>query len=248
MRLIHCFPMQAPRAVLCLWVLIASVLVHAENTIDAPQPRISGAQSEPAQPQNKRILKIIPAYGVVQDPNTPFHPLTSRDKFVLFLHGAADPYNLLVAGTVAGVEQAFDIFPGYGQGAKGYGKRFGASLADQASNSLFKNFVFPVLLREDPRYFRKDRGTFMQRSRYAVNRVFVTRRDSGRSTFNWSGMLGSLASSGLANSYYPDSDRGPGATFTRVGIAFGTDAALNVFSEFGPDLARKLLPHKPHKP
>lgn len=240
--------MQAPRAVIYLSVLIASVFVHAENTIDAPQPRASGAQSEPGQPQNKRILKIIPAYGVVQDPNTPFHPLKSRDKFVLFLHGAADPYNFLVAGTVAGVEQAADIFPGYGQGAKGYGKRFGASLADQASNSLFKNFVFPVLLREDPRYFRKDRGTFIQRSSYAVSRVVVTRRDSGRSTFNWSGALGSLASSGLANSYYPDSDRGPGATFTRVGIAFGTDAALNVFSEFGPDLARKLLPRKAHKP
>ena len=240
--------MQAPRAVICLSVLIASVFIQAENTIDAPQPRASGTQSDSGSDQSKRFLKIIPAYGVVKDPNTPFHPLSSRDKFVLFLHGAADPYNLLVAGTVAGVEQAADIFPGYGQGAKGYGKRFGASLADQASNSLFKNFVFPVLLREDPRYFRKDRGTFMQRSSYAVSRVVVTRRDSGRSTFNWSGALGSRASSGLANRYYPDSDRGPGATFTRVGIAFGTDAALNVFSEFGPDLARKLLQHKPHKP
>lgn len=240
--------MQAPPAVLFLSILLLGGVAHAEVTIEAPQPRPSQAQSEPAQPQSKRILKIIPAYGVVKDPGTPFQPLRPRDKFVLFLHGAADPYNLLVAGTVAGVEQAFDIFPGYGQGATGYGKRFGASLADQASNSFFKNFAFPVLLREDPRYFRKARGTFMQRSWYAASRVFVTRRDSGRSTFNWSGALGSLASSGLANSYYPDSDRGPASTFTRVGIAFGTDAALNVFSEFGPDVARKLLPHNHHKP
>jgi hypothetical protein len=240
--------MRATSVVLFLSILVLSAATHAEVTIDAPQPRASEAQSESAPPQNRRILKIIPAYGVVKDPNTPFHPLTSRDKFVLFLHGAADPYNLLVAGTVAGVEQAFDIFPGYGQGAAGYGKRFGASIADQASNSLFKNFAFPVLLREDPRYFRKARGTFMQRSWYAASRVFVTRRDSGRSTFNFSGALGSLASSGLANTYYPDSDRGPASTFTRVGIAFGTDAALNVFSEFGPDVARKLLPRKPHKP
>ena len=240
--------MQPLRAVLCLCILMAGAVAHAEHTIDAPQPRAPGSQSGPERIQSKRILKIFPAYGVMQNPSAPFRSLTSHDKFVLFLHGAADPYNLLVAGTNAGIEQAADIFPGYGQGAAGYGKRFGASLADQASNSLFKNFVFPVLLHEDPRYFRKDQGTFMQRFGYSVSRVFVTRRDSGSRGVNSSGILGSVASSGLANTYYPTSDRGAGATFTRVGIAFGTDAALNVISEFGPDFARKVFPHKRSKP
>src|SRR5689334_20632134 len=237
--------MQARLSSLGFLLLTASAVLCGQ---DAAQTRPSSASQQETEAQGGRVLKIFPAYGVVEPAAKPVGPLTSHDKFVLSLHGAVDPFNLLVAGTTAGIEQAANIFPGYGQGAEGYGKRFGASLADQASNSLFKNFVFPVLLHEDPRYFRKDRGTFMQRASYAVSRVLVTRRDSGSSHFNFSGTLGSLASSGLANSYYPDSDRGPASTFTRVGIAFGTDAGLDLFSEFGPDVARKLLPHKHHKP
>src|SRR5262249_29375636 len=108
--------------------------------------------------------------------------------------------------------------------------------------SLFKNFVFPVLLREDPRYFRRDQGTFGRRFGYAITRVVVTRRDSRAMSLNFSRLFGSLVSSAIANVYYPASDRGAGSTFTRVGIAFGTDAGFNVISEFGPDFARKILP------
>jgi hypothetical protein len=237
--------MRARLATICFFLVVTSAVLYGQ---DAPQNSASpsAAQQKPNL-QRGRILKIFPAYGVVERSDNPVPPLTSHDKFVLSLHGAADPSNLLVAGTTAGIEQAADIFPGYGQGAEGYGKRFGASLADQASNSLLKNFVFPVLLHEDPRYFRKDQGTFGQRFGYAISRVLITRRDSGTSSFNFSRMFGSLGSSAIGNAYYPESDRGAGATFTRVGIAFGTDAALNVISEFGPDLARKFLPKGPRK-
>ena len=233
--------MQTQLASLGISVLIAVATGSAQNVGAFAQSPAPTSQSQPRATESQRILKIFPAYGVVQNPAVPFHPLTSQDKFVLFVHGAADPSNLLVAATNAGIEQAADIFPGYGQGAEGYGKRFGASLADQASNSLFKNFAFPVLLREDPRYFRKGQGTIKQRFGYAISRVFVTRRDSGTTGFNFSRVLGSLASSALANTYYPASDRGVGSTFARVGIAFGTDSALNVISEFGSDLSYKFL-------
>ena|SRR5438067_8110904 len=236
--------MQARLAALCSGVLMLSAALYGQDRAAVPTP--SSYQEKP-RAQSGRILKIFPAYGVVNRSAEPVQPLSPQDKFVLSLHGAADPYNLLVAGTTAGIEQAADIFPGYGQGAEGYGKRFGASLADQASNSLFKNFVFPVLLREDPRYFRKDQGTFSRRFGYAISRVAVTKRDSGASSVNFSRLLGSLASSAVANAYYPSSDRGAGSTFTRVGISFGADAALNVISEFGPDFARKILPKKPSK-
>src|SRR5262249_22633452 len=236
--------MQARLAALCSGILILSAALYGQDGVASPAS--SHSQEKPAI-QSGRILKIFPAYGVVDSSTEPVPPLTPHDKFVLSLHGAADPYNLLVAGTNAGIEQAADIFPGYGQGADGYGKRFGASLADQASNSLFKNFIFPVLLREDPRYFREGQGTFRGRFGYAISRVVVTRRDSGARRINFSRLFGSLAASGIANGYYPESDRGAGATFTRVGIAFGTDAALNVISEFGPDFARKMLPKKSRK-
>jgi hypothetical protein len=242
--LIHSFGMQARMAALCCGILTISAFVYGQDGVAAPA---SSSSRETATVQGGRILKIFPAYGVVDSSAEPVRPLTPHDKFVLSLHGAADPYNLLVAGTNAGIEQATDIFPGYGQGAEGYGKRFGASLADQASNSLFKNFAFPVLLREDPRYFREGQGTFSRRFGYAISRVVVTKRDSGARSVNFSRLLGSLASSAIANTYYPTSDRGAGSTFTRVGIAFGTDAALNVISEFGPDFAHKIRPGKSSK-
>jgi len=231
--------MQARLAALCSGILILSAALYGQDGVASPAS--SHSQEKPAI-QSGRILKIFPAYGVVDSSTEPVLPLTPHDKFVLSLHGGVDPFNLLVAGTNAGIEQAADIFPGYGQGAEGYGKRFGASLADQASNSLFKNFVFPVLLREDPRYFRRDQGTFGRRFGYAITRVVVTRRDSRAMSLNFSRLFGSLVSSAIANVYYPASDRGAGSTFTRVGIAFGTDAGFNVISEFGPDFARKILP------
>ena len=242
-RLIHSRGMQTRLAALCSGILILSATLHGQEGTAS----LASSSPEKSRQQNNRILKIFPAYGVVESSGETVPPLTSRDKFVLSLHGTADPSNLLVAGTTAGIEQAADIFPGYGQGAEGYGKRFGASLADQASNSLFKNFVFPVLLHEDPRYFRKGQGTFGSRFGYAISRVVVTRTDSGGVSLNFARLIGSLASSAIANAYYPTSDRGAGSTFTRVGIAFGTDAALNVISEFGADLTRKILPKRPRK-
>ena len=236
--------MHARLAAIAFLLFTASAVLCGQ---DASQTRPSSASQQETKAQSGRILKIFPSYGVVEPTARPVRPLTAHGKLVLSFHGAVDPSNLLVAATNAGIEQAFNIFPGYGQGAEGYGKRFGASLADQASNSLLNNFVFPVLLREDPRYFRKEQGTFSQRFGYATTRVLITRKDSGASTFNLSRMFGTLTASSLANAYYPDSDRGAGSTFTRFGIALGTAAAFNVISEFGPDLTRKLLSKRSRK-
>ncbi len=194
-------------------------------------------QATPAKPDqanpgegSARIFGIGPKFDVVQgeDPR----PLRPRDKFRLFAADSTRPYQFLVAGAVTGISMTDPDNRGYGQGAEGFGKRFGAAMADEASSNFFGTFLFPSIFRQDPRYFRHATGTPGQRIGYAVSRVLVTRSDHGSNQFNISKVLGICFAAGLANAYYPQSERSVGRTFTTIGINFGTTAGLNVVKEF----------------
>jgi hypothetical protein len=106
--------------------------------------------------QSQRVLGVLPQFAVTSRQNAP--PLTSREKFHLFAKESIDPVTLGVIGLQAGLSQAEDEFPAYGQGAAGYGKRYGASLADSVSSGFFSNYFYPTLLKQDPRYFRLGEG------------------------------------------------------------------------------------------
>src|SRR2546426_6833868 len=131
--------------------------------------------------QSQRVLGLVPMFAVTNRHNAP--PLTPSQKFHLFVKGAFDPFVYVAAGMQAGVSQATNQFEGYGQGASGYGKRYGASLADEVSGQFFSNFSYPVLLKEDPRYFRLGEGSLKHRIGYAIAQEFVVTpiREVGRS-------------------------------------------------------------------
>ena len=143
----------------------------------------------------------------------------------------------------AGLAQSNNDFPGYGQGAAGYGKRFGAGLADEVSGGFFGTFLFPSVLHQDPRYYRLGEGSFKKRLGHALIRPVLTHKDSGGRAFNWSGILGSIAASGLSNAYYPEEDRGvePHSPGSRVPSVRMIDQLVN---EFGPDLEKKIFGNK----
>jgi hypothetical protein len=192
--------------------------------------------------QSRRMLGLVPQFGVTDRKDAP--PLTPRGKFRLFYRTAFDPMEFVLTGMEAGVDQAENAFPDYGQGAAGYGKRFGAAFTDELSSNLFTTFVYPTLLQEDPRYFRLREGSFKRRFGYALSQVFIAHKDAGGRTFNWSNALGALSSGGLSNAYYPAADRGFELTMSRAGIALLYNSLGGIGSEFWPDLARKLH-HKP---
>jgi len=205
-------------------------------------------QEKPAQvptgqeEEHRRLFWIIPTY-TVSNTKSPVS-LSSHQKFRLFLKNTSDPYTIVTTALSAGVQQADNGLPGYGQGAAGYGKRLGAGLADEASSGFFKTYLFPSLFHEDPRYFRMGSGPFKSRLAHAVVRSVVTRHDSGGHTFNWSGVLGRIASSSLSDAYYPTTDRGADRIFKRVGIGMAFGVIGNFFDEFGPDIEKKLLGRK----
>ena len=191
--------------------------------------------------QSQRILGVMPDFGVTNRLNAP--PLTPREKFHLMIKSAFDPVQFGVVGLQAGVSQATDEFPGYGQGAQGYGKRYGAALADETSSGFFSNFFWPVLLKEDPRYFRLGEGSIKRRIGYSLKQELVCHTDRGGRSFSFSNVLGALSAGGLSNVYYPQADRGFALTMSRSAIAIMYGSLGALVDEFYPDISRKLF-HK----
>jgi hypothetical protein len=190
----------------------------------------------------ERMFGIVPAYGLVEVGTQP-PPLTSGQKFKLAVQ-YLNPYTFVFVAAEAGVNQARNSPREYGQGAEGYGKRYGAGLADGLTAGIFITGVYPSLLHQDPRYYRLGDGGFSRRMGYSLSRILVTRQDSGRKAFNVSEVLGSFSSSALAMTYYPRSQRDFSDVAERAGIQFAFDAGFNVLKEFYPDIERKFFGRK----
>ncbi len=233
----------------------------ADQASEAPK---EGGKSEQElkieqKEQSQRVLGVLPQFGVTSRRDAP--PLTSHEKFRLFVKSAFDPATIGIVGLQAALSQGEDEFPAYGQGAQGYGKRFGASLADEISAGLWTNYVYPSLLKEDPRYFRLGEGGFATRVGYSFRQEFVCHTDRGGRSFNFSNILGALTGGAISNLYYPgrsvvrtipatatspampvyENDRGVELTLSRTAIALGYGTIGGLFDEFWPDIHRKLF-------
>ena len=229
----------------------------AQQTNSAPGPGSAAeadhAKTNPGQKneiekkeQSQRALGVLPQFGVTSRNDAP--PLTPKQKFHLFTKSAFDPVTIGIVGLQAGIGQAGDEFPGYGEGAQGYAKRFGASFADSVSSGFWVSFLYPAILKEDPRYFRTGQGSTIHRVRYSLAQEFVCHTDKGGRSFNWSNILGSLTAGGLSNVYYPQDDRGFGLTMSRTGVAVLYGSMGGLFDEFWPDINRKFHKHQKPRP
>jgi hypothetical protein len=170
--------------------------------------------------------------------------LTSEDKFNLYLEQTYSPFTFAAAGVSAGLSQATNASPGFGQGWPGYGKRYGAALADSQTSAFFSKFLIPVLAHQDPRYKRNGREAFFPRLFDAVSQVVDTVDDDGDPSFNYSQVLGTVVSSTIANAYYPSGSRGLLHTANRAVNGLGGAAGANVLREFWPDIKHALFQRK----
>lgn len=182
-------------------------------------------------------------FGTTSRQNAP--PLTPGEKFHLFVKSSFDPFEYVAAGLQAGLGQATNEFPGYGQGAEGYFKRYGASAADQVSSNFFANFFYPVLLKEDPRYFRLGEGSIKRRIIWSLEQEFICKKDQGGHDFNYSNVFGAFTSGAVSNIYYPSTDRGFSLTMSRSAVSLAYGSAGGLIDEFWPDISRKLFHRHP---
>lgn len=203
------------------------------------------ATEELKQQEHQRILRVLPNFNTsnVQDAA----PLSPKQKFHLALRSAVDPVQFGITAVDAGISQWSNSFPSYGQGMAGYGKRYGAAYVDSFDGTLLSGAVFPVLLHQDPRYFRKGTGTVKERLWYAIRSTVICKSDSGKWEPNYSNILGNLAAGGIANLYYPDSDGGAALTFQRAFTVTAEGSLGSIFVEFWPDISRKLQHRKSKK-
>lgn len=186
------------------------------------------------------IFWVIPAFKV--DYGKGFKPLTPKEKFEEWAKGSYDPLGLGAGAFEAATfeHSSTDGFCGYGKGWGGYGQCFGSLELDATDSSFIGDFVLPVFMHQDPRYFRLGQGSFGKRCWYAVSRVFLTYNDSGHTVFFTSALSGTVIAAGISNLYYPSQDVGASHTMTRVAIDLGNTALYNLAAEFWPDINHML--------
>jgi len=190
--------------------------------------------------QPKRILWIIPNYRAVSA-NTHLPPLSFKGKLWLATQDTFDySYFILVAG-LAGIDMAGKSEPAFGQGAQGYGKYYWHSFVDGGIENYMTEAIVPVVTREDPRYYTMGKGGFVKRTGYAVTRLFITRTNSGKSTFNLSEIVGAGAAAGIGNTYYPAQSNPWVKTYQRWGTQVGLDGIFNTLKEFWPDINQAVF-------
>jgi hypothetical protein len=189
----------------------------------------------------QRVLGVVPNFYVAYEPNP--LPLKAKYKFEIAMRQVFDPISFVGTGMTAGIEEAEGLFKGYGNGAQGYGKRYGAVMADSVTGALIGNAFLPSVLHQDPRYFYKGTGTTRERIVYALEFSVRCKGDNGKWQFNYSGILGGMAAGGISNFYYPAADRnGAALTFENAGFGILGGAIGNLFQEF---LVKKLTPKVP---
>jgi hypothetical protein len=218
---------------------IRLTLAFGAVAVDVTSTRVELAQRQIKEQEQQRLFGVLPNFFVTYNPDAV--PLTARQKFELSWKSRLDPVRFGVVGIVAGVQQARNVHSGFGDGAEGYARRYAAAYGNGLTRSLITQVLLPSLFKQDPRYFYKGTGSTTSRIGYAISRAVIKKGDNGCWQPNYSGILGSLASGGLSNLYYPAEDRkGVRLTFENAAIGIGSAAVGHLAQEF---LFRKLTSH-----
>lgn len=189
------------------------------------------AEAEIRTEEKQRLFGFAPNFWVSYTFDA--KPLTSPQKWELTWKSTLDPLTFVIVGGFAGIQQATNTIPEFGQGAAGYGKRYGTTYANVAIGNVLGGAVFPVIFRQDPRYFYKGTGTRKSRALYALSTAVIARGDNGKWQPAYAGILAEFAAGGISNAYYPAAERqGAGLTFANAGLGIAFTGVGNLFQEF----------------
>jgi hypothetical protein len=219
------------------FALIAALFATLSQSQQLPPGSL--AQPTIAPPgESKRILGIIPNYRTSPSLLN-YEPVTTSEKFKLASEDAFDPGTLALAAMFGGLGQLTNGNRAFGQGGAGFGRYWGAAYGDLFIGDYMTEGVFPTLLHQDPRYFRRGIGSKSSRLTYAMRQIFWTHRDSGGTQFNYSEVVGNSVAVAISNAYYVDNRTATDAV-SKLGTQLAVDMAANVLKEFWPDMERKF--------
>jgi hypothetical protein len=204
-----------------------------------PGATATGSGDKSSVGSNDRLFFALPNFGTVENREN-IKPLTTKQKFDLQFRSTFDPVEFPYVGLLAGISQATNSDPGYGQGALGYAKRYGAAFLDSVDENFMVGAIYPSLLKEDPRYYQMGKGGFFHRTGYSISRIFVTRTDSGKTSFNFSEILGSATGAAIGTTYRVGNEKSVGDAAGDWGTQVGWDTVSNLLKEFWPDIRNKF--------
>jgi hypothetical protein len=215
-------------------ISIATVVTDVKVAVDP----VEVATEEVKEQEQQRVLRIIPNFYVSYHPDAA--PLTTKLKFRLAWKSSTDPVTILGTAFLAGLQQAADQYPEFGQGALGYGKRFGAGYVDVFASTFLSGAVFPSLLQQDPRYYYQGIGSERSRIVYAVGDSVMCKGDNGHWQVNYSNIAGAFAGAALSSTFYPTTNSGM-FILSNGFIRLGESSLAGVLQEF---VLRKLTKMK----
>lgn len=195
--------------------------------------------------EQQRIAVVVPNFNTVITGRAV--PLSKGQKTDLAIHATLDPFNLVGAFVFAGLSEINGSHRGFGWGPGGYAKRVGANIADVVGGTMLAGSVYPILLHQDPRFFRQGTGTRRARVRHALLGAVICRGDNGRRQPNLSNVLGNFTAGLISNAYYPSDETGIGLSLVNSSIVTGEGALGNLALEFSPDVER-YFHRKRHPP
>lgn len=218
----------------------APVPVDTQTTAATPAQKAAAAEKYGEGQQTKRILFIIPNFRAVSvDAKLP--ALSKKEKLKLAVSDSFDYSSFIYVGMVAGTQMANDSTVEFHQGAAGYGRYYWHAFVDNTDGNMQTEAFFPILTHEDPRYYTLGRGGFAKRLGYSLGRLFVTRTDQDKRTFNVSEIAGNAVGATISNFYYPQQERTAKKTIENWWLQISLDGASNVMKEFWPDVAHKMF-------
>jgi hypothetical protein len=188
----------------------------------------------------KRLFGLLPNNHTTNDTGL-YTPLTAKEKFKLTNADVFDRSTFMDAAIFGGMGQWHRDNPSFGNGVPAYAHYFATSATDFMVGDYMTEAVLPILLHQDPRFFRRGTGTFLARLKPAIAQIFWTRMDSGRMRPNYSEVAGNAAGVAISQAYYPN-NRNAGAASRNLGVQLGVDMAGNIIKEFAPELRRTFLP------
>jgi hypothetical protein len=243
-----------------LALAMSGLCAFAQEKPDSPQPKTTDAEQSALKPDRKdvrdkeaqdevpkRIFWIIPNFMTTNDQPENKGPLTPKEKFNIAWHQWWDMSAHFGNIVQAAISQSANGIPHYGEGWGAFGERYLAQEADQATGAILIYGALPTLLHDDPRYFRKGRGSTWSRIGYAASRTVICRTDSGKSTFNIPQVFGQLGQASISLTYYPQQDRNVGGLFSGWVINQFYNIGWNQLKEFTPDLGAYVNRHHKKK-
>jgi hypothetical protein len=220
-------------------VLLLLVTLGSARGQDATGPRSDSNGdpadlAKPAERPDKRLLGIIPNYRTFPT-LTNYKAITPKEKLKIASDDSFDRGTVVLAALFAGHGQWTNANPSFGQGVAGYSRYLGTAYADLVIGDFMTEAIYPTILHQDPRYFRRGTGRKWSRLGYAMGQIFWTPVDSGRKQFNFSEIVGNSTAVAISNAYYPVG-RDASSAVLKLGSQVGVDMAANVLKEFWPDV------------